>query len=203
VVPATLPGAPTIGTATPQNASALVRGTAPADDGGLAVSGYRVRVGNSTGAQVGALRTANAAATSLLVTGLTNGTTYRFQVAATTPVGVGPMSALSNPVTPATLPGAPVIGTASSGAAGGALTATARWSPPGSNGGSPVTGYMATALRMSAGTVVNRIASPVLPAGARSHVFTLPAGNYRFIVVARNAIGTGPASSRSNLVAAR
>jgi hypothetical protein len=42
------------------------------------------------------------------------------------------------------------------------------------------------------------------PATARSLVLTLPqAGNYRFTVQAMNAIGTGPASARSNLVAGR
>jgi hypothetical protein len=116
------------------------------------------------------------------------------QVAALTPRGTGPMSALSNAVTPAKVPGAPVVGTASSGAAGGQLTATARWSPPASNGGSPVTAYVVTALRMSSSApgarVLARVNSPALAASARSRVLVLPAGLYRFHVVARNAGGT-------------
>jgi hypothetical protein len=136
--------------------------------------------------------------------GLTNGTGYRFQVRAVNGVGAGGYSALSNTVTAATVPGPPVIGTASSGANGGALTATARWSPPASDGGSAITGYVVTALRMSrTGTVLSRTDSPLLGAGARTRTFTLPAGNYRFVVVARNAIGQGPSSARSNQVAAR
>jgi hypothetical protein len=99
----TVPGAPTIGVATPANASAVVGWTAPVDAGGSAITGYNVRVVlNGTTTQVGALRPAAAGATSLTVTGLTNGTAYQFLVQATNavpPLG-GAFSAASNAVTP-------------------------------------------------------------------------------------------------------
>ena len=144
----TAPGAPTVGTATAGNAAATVRWTAPADDGGSAISGYSIQVLDNTETQVGALRTATAGATSLTVTDLTNGTAYHFKVAATNSVGAGAYSGSSNTVTPAstTVPGPPIIGTPSRGAIGGALTAGARWSAPTSTGGSPITGYRVTAL---------------------------------------------------------
>jgi hypothetical protein len=201
----TVAGAPSIGIATAGNASATVRWTPPTSNGGSPLTDYQVRVVNAaTNAQVGALRPAGPTATNLVVTGLTNGTGYRFQVRARNGVGAGGYSALSNTVTPATVPGPPVIGTASRGAAGGALTATAQWSPPTSNGGSAITGYVVTALRMSTtGSVLSRTDSPLLGAGSRTRTFTLPAGNYRFIVVANNAVGQSPPSARSNQVAAR
>jgi hypothetical protein len=205
----TAPTAPTIGTATPGNANAIVRWTAPTDDGGSAVTGYSVRVVNNAGTQVGALRPAGGAATSLTVTGLTNGTPYRFQVAATNTAGTSAYSALSNTVTPAatTAPGAPTIGAPTQGAAGGALTATAHWTPPTSTGGSPITGYRVTALRMSSAaadaTVLSRTDSPILGAAVRQRSFTLTAGTYRFEVVAINAIGTSPPSTRSTTVTPR
>ena len=158
---------------------------------------------------MGALRPAGATATSLVVTGLTNGTPYRFQVAATNSAGAGAFSALSNTVIPAaaTVPGPPVIGAATQGAQGGALTAIAHWTPPASNGGSAITGYRVTALRMSSSaanaTVLSRTDSPVLGSSVRQRSFTLTAGNYRFEVVAINAIGTGPASARSANVVPR
>lgn len=206
----TVPAAPTIGTATAGNASATVAWTAPGNNGGGPITGYQVRVVNSAGTQVGALRPAAADATSLLVTGLTNGTAYRFQVAATNSAGPGPYSVLSNGVTPGattTAPGPPVIGTPSQGAVGGELSAIARWTPPTSTGGSAITGYQVTALRMSStdpnATVLSRTTSRVLAAGVRQREFTLPAGNYRFEVVAINAIGTSPPSARSSVVVPR
>lgn len=206
----TVPAAPTIGTATAGNASATVTWTAPGSTGGGPITGYQVRVVNGAGTQVGALRPAAAGATSLVVTGLTNGTAYRLQVAATNSAGSGPYSALSNAVTPAsttTVPGAPVIGTPVQGATGGALTATARWTPPASTGGSAITGYQVTALRMSStapdATVLSRTTSRVLGPGVRQREFTLATGTYRFEVVAINAIGTSPPSTRSTVVVPR
>jgi len=203
------PGAPTIGTPTAGNASATVRWTAPTNTGGSAITGYQVRVLDATDSQVGVLRPATATATSLVVTGLTNGSPYRFQVAATNSDGPGPYSATSTPVTPAaaTAPGAPVIANATQGAAGGALTAVAHWTPPTTTGGSAITGYRVSALQMSSAaadaTVLSTTLSPVLGPSVRQRAFTLAAGNYRFTVVAINAVGTGPASARSNNVIPR
>src|SRR5262249_14417651 len=135
VTPPTVPAAPVIGAATPGNASATVRWTPPADNGGSPVTGYLVRVLDSTGTQAGGLRPAGAAATSLAVTGLANGTSYRFQVAAVNAAGTGPDSALSAAVTPAAVPGAPGIGTAAPGPAGGAPAANPPGGPPGTPGG--------------------------------------------------------------------
>jgi len=200
----TFPGAPTIGSPTAGNASVTVRWTAPSNNGGSAITGYLVRALDLSGAQVGPLHPADATATSLVVTGLTNGSTYVFQVAATNAVGTGPNSALTSLVVPATVPGAPVIGTAASGTAGGTVTATANWNAPTSNGGSAVTGYVVRALQMSAtGTVLATTTSAVQPASARQLAMTLPAGNYRFTVQAKNKAGSSPQSARSNQVVAQ
>src|SRR5262249_5290435 len=162
VPPPTVPAAPAIGPASVGNASATVQWTAPADNGGSAITGYLVRAVDAAGTQVGALRPAAATAASLTVTGLANGSAYRFQVAAANAAGTGPNSALSAAVIPAAVPGAPVIGTAAAGTAGGAITATAHWSPPASTGGSAVTGYRVRALQISAtGTVLATTTSTV------------------------------------------
>jgi len=200
---ATAPGAPALVTAIAGNASAVVRWSAPIDNGS-AILGYSVRVIDSMNQPVGALRTASARATSLTVTGLLNGTRYRFQVQARSALGAGAFSVVSNAVTPATVATAPVIGTAMPGLIGGAINATARWTPPLSNGGSVITGYVVTARQMSASdTILRQILSPVQSAGARSLTMNLPAGNYRFVVRAQNAVGTGATSARSRLVTAR
>ena len=185
----TAPGAPTIGAAVATSTSATVNFTAPAVDGGTAITGFSVRVVRaSNNAPVGALRPAAAGATSLVVTGLTNGTAYRFQVRATNSVGTGPYSAMSASVTPANTPSAPVNRTPTRGGKGGAITARANWSP-GNNGGSAITGYMVYAQVMSSAAanatpVGAEQASALLPATARSATFTFPSAglNVRFQV---------------------
>jgi len=68
VTPATVPDAPTIGTATAGNAQATVTWTAPASDGGNAITGYTV-----TSNPGGITATAGPSATQATVTGLANG----------------------------------------------------------------------------------------------------------------------------------
>ncbi len=205
----TAPGAPSIGAASGGNATVTVNWSAPASDGGTAVTGYSVRVVRaSNNAQVGALRPADAGATSLAVTGLSNGTAYRIQVRATNSVGSGPYSALSTSVTPATTPSAPVNRTPTRGSNGGAKTASANWSP-GNTGGSAITGYRVYAQVMSSAAnsatpVGPEQVSAILPASARSASFTFASTvNVRFQVEAINALGTSPRTARSANVVPR
>ena len=158
-------------------------------------------VNAATNAQVGVLRPAAATATSLTIGGLVVGTQYRFQVQALNTVGSGPFSALSNAVTFATPPGAPGLVVATSGANGGAVTATVLWTAPANNGGSAITGYVVTVvnaantvlLTQSVGPAVRNL-SPTIPVAAGTAV--------RFRVQAVNAVGTGAATT-SNQVTAR
>ena len=89
----TVPGAPTIGVATAGNAQASVAFTAPASNGGSAITSYNVSSspGNFT---------VSGSASPLVVLGLTNGTAYTFIVKATNTIGTGAVSAASNSVTP-------------------------------------------------------------------------------------------------------
>lgn len=200
--PPTLPSAPTNVSATRGNASATVAWGPPLSGG--TVTGYDVKVSTAAGVQVGALRTAVATARSTVVTGLTNGTAYSIQVRARSAAGAGTYSSAVS-VIPATSPGAPTIGTAVAGVAGGTITATANWTAPTSTGGSAITGYRVRALRMSStGTVLSTTVSAVQPGTTRTLGMALPAtGNYRFTVQAINAVGAGAQSLRSNLVAGR
>ena len=87
---------------------------------------------------------------------------------------------------------APRIGTASSGAVGGAVNATARWNGPLTDGGLAITGYKVQAQKLNAaGTVVSRVTKTVGPA-ARSSVVRLAAGRYKFRIAAVNAAGRAP-----------
>jgi large repetitive protein len=75
------------------NAIAAVTWQPPSSDGGSPITSYTVLGGPAP-------VTVSANVTTVMVTGLTNGTSYSFTVSATNAIGIGPASAPSNPVTP-------------------------------------------------------------------------------------------------------
>ncbi len=92
-ISASVPGAPTIGTATAGSASATITYSAPAFDGGSAILTYTA-TSNPGGI------TGSAAAGPIVVNGLSIGTPYTFTVTAANAAGTGAPSASSNSVTP-------------------------------------------------------------------------------------------------------
>ncbi len=88
------PGAPAGVSAVADTASAVVRWSAPGNDGGSAITGYTVTPSSGTPVTVGA------SARDARVTGLTNGTSYTFTVAATNATGTGTASAPTSAVVP-------------------------------------------------------------------------------------------------------
>lgn len=90
--PLKVPNAPTIGTVTAGNAQVSVEFTAPANVGGSAITSYTVL---SSGGQ-----TASGTSSPIVVTGLTNGVSYTFQVFATNSYGPSAFSATSGSATP-------------------------------------------------------------------------------------------------------
>lgn len=118
----TVPGAPTIGTATAGNAQASVTFTPPSSNGGAAITSYTLtsNPGGFTG---------SGASSPVVVTGLTNGTSYTFSATATNSVGTGPPSGASNAVTPtANFPAQIAQPTAFAGSSGGVIVG--RFPPP-------------------------------------------------------------------------
>ena len=94
-----IPGAPTIGTATAGDATATVTFTVPSYLGKNPAGATYVAT-SSPGGVTGA----TSSGTSIDINGLTNGTEYTFTVAVNTGYGVvGPASSPSNAVTPAGL----------------------------------------------------------------------------------------------------
>jgi len=198
----TVPGAPAIGSATAGNATATLSWTAPASDGGSAITGYAI-IAIDTAGNPAATAIATPTATTATVTGLTNTRSYRLQILAYNGVGTGPLSAPSNTVTPtaptppppaATVPKAPLIGIPTRGNA----SALVRWTPP-SNGGSAITGYWVRVVN-AANAQVGAL-RPATAGATSLRVTGLVNGTpVRFQVKARNAVGTGALSARSNTV---
>jgi hypothetical protein len=174
------PSAPTalVVAPSPNGTSATLTWSPPSSNGGSAVTGYQVSRTGSAPVDLGVVGT-------YTWTGLTPGTSYLFTVAGRNSVGVG-LAASSSAATPAT-PGAPTSLSATPAADGQSVGLS--WSPPGANGGSPVTGY-----------TVSVSGGPGLDLGAvGSHTFTgLTSGTtYQFSVRAKNAVGSGAAATAS------
>src|SRR5207302_19945 len=135
--PATAPGAPRNLQATPGDGQVTLNWQAPSDDGGSPILLYTIYRGNSSGGE-SFLITVPLVTTYTDAT-VTNGVTYYYKVSATNAVGEGPKSneASATPSAPATPPGAPQ----GLSATPGDTTVSLTWSPPSSNGGSPITNY--------------------------------------------------------------
>ncbi len=181
---ATIPDAPNLTALTTTGVGELTATwSAPANNGGSAITGYRVDWG------AGNMNVA-AGVTSYVITSLANGTDYTVQVNAINVIGTGTASNTRDATT-VTIPDAPNL-TALTTTGVGELTAT--WSAPANNGGSAITGY-----RVDWGVGNMNVA-----AGVTSYAITsLTNGtSYTVQVSAINAIGTGTASNTRNATAA-
>ncbi|GIE27419.1 hypothetical protein Ait01nite_004640 [Actinoplanes italicus] len=191
----TVPGAARIGSPAPAAGAAVVRWTAPADNGGSPIQQYEIQVLTGNNHPTGNLRTASASAAVHTVTGLTNGTAYRFRVRAVNALGAGAWSATSTTVTPRTAPGKVRNLTAKPGGKGGKNTASVHWTAPATTGGATITGYRITWQRLNAkGTPLGAAVITTVPGPSRSAAFTAPEGvpagtRYRVTVQAVNQAG--------------
>ena len=183
---------------TTTTASASVSWTAPVLAAGVSpITTYNLLV--STGGVVSQTITGIArTATSSTVTGLARGTTYTFQVQANNLFGAGALSTPSNAVTPPqTAPTAPAVPTGVVAVAGNA-SANLSWTP-GSDGGSPVTGWIVQTRTASNNTVVRT--TTITGSTPSATITALTNGTaYNFRVRAVNAIGTSGLSVASNTV---
>ncbi len=171
--PATVPGSVENLSATPGNGQVTLSWSPPFSDGGSSLTGYQYQY------RPGGTGWTDVSATSATVSGLTNGTAYTFEVRAVNGVGAGAVSQTA--ATPLGAPGSVENLVATPGAGQVVLS----WSPPGSDGGSPLTGYQ---YRL-AGTGWTDVSA------ASATVSGLTNGTaYTFEVRAVNGVGAGAVS---------
>lgn len=101
---AAAPTAPTNVTGTAGNTQVALTWSAPASNGGAAITNYLVRYSSNGGASWSTSINTGGTATSYTVTGLSNGTSYIFQVAAVNSRGQSDWSTSSPSLTPQVVP---------------------------------------------------------------------------------------------------
>ena len=171
VTPSGLPGAPVISFAGASDASVTIDWEAPADNG-APITGYRITDGSGG--------TYDASGYRHTITGLTNGRSYQFTIAAINVRGAGAASEPTALLTPTGLPGVPRFTSIVAGDA----RVTLNWVAP-ATGGSPITRYSISANGEE----------PITVGAVTTHTVTgLTNGSvYTFTLTAGNANGDGPA----------
>ena len=196
----TVPGAPTSLTATANGTTTIdLSWTAPADDGGSAITGYRIEVSpDGTSSWSNRVADTGTTTTTYAHTGLSAGTTRYYRVSAINATGTGAASTTDNATTDdaaTTVPGAPTSLTAT---ASGTTTIDLSWTAPADDGGSAITGYRIEVSPDGTSSWSNRVADTGTTATTYAHT-GLSAGTTRhYRVSAINATGTGAASSTDN-----
>lgn len=191
------PGAPTITSALPGNATISVSVTAPTATGGSAVTGYAFEVSDDDGATWQAA--GSSASTSYIILNLVNGTSYRVRASASNAVGRSDYSDTFGPVAPK----APSVGPSQppsyvSATASGTNAAVVSWYTPTNNGGADITGY---SIQKSSDSGLTWSAAATVGLVNQATVSGLSGGSdVLFRVAAITSFGTGQYSTASNAV---
>jgi hypothetical protein len=180
------PSAPESLSATVEAGQSTLSWTAPSYIGNSALTQYMVKYKAHNAGSYTTFGTTTPATTSMVVTGLTNGTEYDFQVIASNTQGDSdPASASATPVDVPTAPLSVV-------AVRGLNSALVSFNQPVSNGGSVITSYTVTSSPGGFSAIAS--SSPIIVSGLTNGI------GYTFTVIATNIVGNSPSSTPSNIV---
>jgi titin len=189
LTPAAVPTAPTSLVATPSDGQLSIAFTAPTSS--ISISGYDYSLdGGTTWVSSGATTS------PVVVTGLTDGTSYSVKLRGNNASGNGTASSTVTS-TPYTIPGAPTITNIVSGGDGHSLIVTFT---AGYNGGNTITSYQ---YAISTGANTSNFGSPVTISGTSSPftITGLSTGTYYTVELrAVNNAGSGPYNIYNNSV---
>jgi Fibronectin type III domain len=191
VTPKAVTSAPTSVTGTFGNAQVSLSWTAPSSINGSAITDYTIQYSSNGGTSWSTFSHAASTSTSATITGLTNGTSYTFKVAAVNAVGTSAYSTVSSAVVPATIPSTASAPTVTAGDTQVAVS----WSAPNANGCS-ITDYV---VEYSSDNGTTWTAFAHTTSSATSITVTGLTNNtaYKFHVAAVNCAGTATFSAAS------
>jgi hypothetical protein len=196
VIPAAGAVAPTRLSASLSNGAVTLRWTAPRVPRGLRITDYVIQYSSDNGASWQIFEDGVSSAARAVVTGLTNGTAYRFRVAAVTGDIVGAASAMSKAVTPFDRNAKPAAPTSLSGSSLGSGRYSLGWNAVAGNAGGAVTDYViqyrVNSARSSRWVTFK---DPVSTATSATLARLTNRTGYVFRVAARNLAGLGAYSS--------
>ena len=188
-----VPGAPTgLGAVANGTSQVDLSWTAPADDGGADITGYRVEFAEQSTGPWRVLRSdTQSDDTEFSHAGLSPGTTRHYRVAAINAAGSGDPSDVASATTDPTIPDPP---TGLSAAADGQTRIRLSWTAPAYDGGAPVSGYRVEVSADSTDTWTALFANTGNARTTFTHTGLQPGTTRHYRVSAINVAGTGAAS---------
>ena len=197
--PTNVPGVPTgLSAAADGQTEIDLSWTAPSDDGGATITGYRIEVSTDGSSWSDLVADTGSTATTYSHTGLTAGSTRHYRVSAINSAGTGTASNVANAATGSpratTAPGAP---TGLSAAANGQTQIDLSWTAPSDDGGVSITGYKIE-VSTDGSSWSDLVADTGSTATTYSHTGLTAASTRHYRVSAINSAGTGAASNVAN-----
>ena len=182
--------------------------SAPSDDGGSAVTGYRIDVSSGGSGWRTLVANTGSTGTTYSHTGLSAGTMYHYRVSAINSAGAGRPSAAASATTERQSEPPPPLATVPGAATGLSATSAGQsridlsWIAPSNDGGAAVTGYRIE-VSPDGQTWSDLVADTGSTGTTYSHTGLSPGTTRYYRVLAINSVGTGNPSNLANATTER